>query len=198
LYFYENGTNWSSFVQKFSKRSSVSITLIGKSNVVAGTALGVLHLKDIPLNNQVLLNGINNFPNVKINSFDLPSNYPSGGISLALSTTLFNPSIGTVPIGDMALDLMVGETKLGSVFATGVTIVPGDNILQLTGYINPAAEDIDVASSFFSAYIQGIDTDVAVQVLFFFFHFFFFLHPLHLLTSPSFLSFFFFFLKKII
>ena len=57
-----------------------------------------------------------NMTNVKITDFQLPGNDPAGGISLAVTTQLTNPSAFGVEIGTLAVDLYYQDLYLGCVF----------------------------------------------------------------------------------
>ena len=163
LVFYEDGSNFISFVEAFLQNPSVELSLVGTSNVVANTAIGQFSLTNIPVNQVVTLTGINNFPSISILSFNLPSNSPAGGITLSLQTSLGNPSIASVAIGTMVLDLYYGTALLGSVTGTGVTLVPGNNSIPLVGNINPSAANLPAASTFFSNYVNGINSVISVR-----------------------------------
>ena len=165
LLFHGGGENFVFFVQEFLQSESLTLTLSGTTTVNATTALGTLLLADIPVDLTVTLVGVNNFPQVSILSFNLPSNSPAGGIALTLQASLNNPSIATVPIGTMNLGLYYGSTRLGTVGTTGVTLVPGVNVLNLTGNIDPAAADLGAASEFFSLYVTGVSSLVIVRGL---------------------------------
>lgn len=161
--FHGDGTNFQYFVRNFLQSASVELTLTGTSDVYAQTALGTLNLVGIPVDLTVTLAGVSNFPSVQILGFDLPANSPGGGIELTLNCSLANPSIATVPIGTMVLDLYYGSARLGSVSGANVTLVPGANTLSLVGNISPAPSDLPAASQFFSRYVTGADSVVSVR-----------------------------------
>ena len=53
---------------------------------------------------------------VSISDFQLPGDDPAGGISLAVTTKLTNPSAFGVEMGTLEVDLFYKDLYLGSVF----------------------------------------------------------------------------------
>jgi len=157
LFFYGDGSNFAAFVEKFIQQPSVTLRLTGTADVVTDTALGMLSLKGLPISETATLVAMNNFPDVAILDFDLPSNHPDGGILLQLTTSLTNPSVATMDLGDISLDLYTGSARLGTLFGTAVSMVPGTNILSLSGYVLPDPADLEAVSLFFSSYLAGQD-----------------------------------------
>lgn len=121
---------------------------------------------------------------VKINSFDLPSNDPAGGIHLTLNTTVTNVSISPVgfcspaniPIqpSQVGMDLneigfrtFFSSTFLGAVSSTGsFTLAPlSTSSLSLAGRLVPQTTDSGLAdvSTVFGNFVHGKDSNVAVQ-----------------------------------
>lgn len=54
-----------------------------------------------------------NMTDVSISDFQLPGNDPAGGISLAVTTKLTNPSPFGVELGELKVDLYYGDLYLG-------------------------------------------------------------------------------------
>lgn len=155
----ENGMSFVDFIGKFIALPLVQLRVVGTCDVIANTALGLLSLKGLPLEQIVDLVGMNNFPDVGIPYFNLPSNHPDGGILLDLQASLQNPSVASVYLGDVTLELFTfeEEAKIGTVSGTEIRLVPGENILALTGNVLPDPADLEAISLFFSDYVNGID-----------------------------------------
>lgn len=64
------------------------------------------------------LPGMANMTDVSISDFQLPGDDPAGGISLAVTTKLTNPSAFGVEMGILMVDLYYEDLYLGYVFIT--------------------------------------------------------------------------------
>lgn len=153
-----NGTSFVGFINKFISLPTVHLRIVGTCDVTANTAIGIMSLKGLPLDQMINLVGMNNFPGVGIPSFSLPSNSPNGGILLNLQAALQNSGVASVNLGTMTLGLFTpAGVRIGTVAGSGVHIVPGSNLLALSGNIYPAPADLEAVSLFFSDYVNGID-----------------------------------------
>lgn len=96
-------------------------------------------IKDLKLNKDITLLGMNGFPQVEILSFNLPSDAANGqGINLAIDTGLMNPSPIGVTLGTVVLDISYQGTRLGQVKATGASLQGNSlSVLNLTGIMEP-------------------------------------------------------------
>lgn len=90
----------------------------------------------------VVLDGFNGLRGgVIINSFDLPSNDPAGGISLSLQTTITNPSSVGVALSTIGFRNFFGSTFIGPAAGTDVNLTPKATIqLPLTGRLVPQSD----------------------------------------------------------
>ena len=89
--------------------------------------------ENLKLTKDVVFNGINNFKDVKILDFQLPSADPEGGISFYAKTALTNPSPFGFQLGTLNIELYNEGLLLGPGFSTNVNITPGVNIIDLKG-----------------------------------------------------------------
>lgn len=96
-------------------------------------------IKDLTLNKDIKLLGMNGFPQVEILKFDLPSDAPNGqGINLAIDTAMHNPSPIGVELGTVVLDISYQDVRLGQVRAAGASLKGMSlSILNLTGIMEP-------------------------------------------------------------
>ena len=69
-----------------------------------------------------IINGLNNFEDVKILDLQLPGNDPAGGIQAIATASLFNPSPFGVQVGTLNLALYYKDLYLGPVQGTGINI----------------------------------------------------------------------------
>ncbi|CAO3610280.1 unnamed protein product [Cunninghamella blakesleeana] len=94
------------------------------SNDVSVTALGFT-FKGIKLSKSVTLKGCNGFKNaVTINSFNLPSNDPAGGITLIADTTITNPSQVGFQLGSAAFNSFYKDVLVGPLAASPANFAP--------------------------------------------------------------------------
>jgi hypothetical protein len=98
-----------------------------------------------------------NFPSVRIDSFNAPAEHPDGGIEIEIISTLGNPSPINVQLGDIVFDVEYLGHIVGEVGATGITLVSGDNKLVLKGRLIPQnnTEALAAVGDLFSKFITG-------------------------------------------
>ncbi|KAG0238768.1 hypothetical protein BGW42_002634 [Actinomortierella wolfii] len=137
--------NKETFVWKL--QSSVTIVALGQT------------VKNLKLDKEITLLGMNGFPDVQILRFDLPSDAPNGqGINLEIDTAMNNPSPIGITLGTVVLDISYQNVVLGQVKATGAALKgKSQSVLNLTGIMAPqtSPEALNVVSGLFSQYIAG-------------------------------------------
>ncbi|KAF9585148.1 hypothetical protein BGW38_003721 [Lunasporangiospora selenospora] len=109
-------------------------------------------IKDLVLNKDITLLGMNGFPKVEILNFNLPSDAPNGqGINLVIDTAMHNPSPIGVTLGTVVLDISYEGVRLGQVRASGI--------------MEPQAtpEGLEKVSTLFSAFIAGIPSETTAK-----------------------------------
>lgn len=113
-----------------------------------------------------MLDGFNGLRGgVKIDHFDLPGNDPAGGITLALATTITNPSSVGIALSSIGFQNSFGSTNIGPAASTEpFALVPKTTIsLPLAGRLVPqVGQGLDDVSQIFNAFIHGIPTDLVV------------------------------------
>ncbi|CAO3649856.1 unnamed protein product [Mucor hiemalis] len=136
-------------------------TLNGKAKITALTRTATVNL-----NKDITLEGMNGFPQVKINSFQLPGDAVNGGIIIELGTVLTSPSPIGVQLGHIEMSIGYDGVDLGLVHADNVTLQKGDNNILLSGIMKSQAND-PVAqakiSTLFSNYIAGIVSNTTAK-----------------------------------
>ncbi|OAD74671.1 hypothetical protein PHYBLDRAFT_111385, partial [Phycomyces blakesleeanus NRRL 1555(-)] len=100
---------------------------------------------------------MNGFPNVRITSFELPSDAPGGGINVALGTVLVSPSPIGVQLGTINLAISYDSVDLGVVSADNITLQSGDNDILLKGVLKPQSDPValEKVGVLFSNYVSG-------------------------------------------
>ena len=101
---------------------------------------------------------MNGFPQVKINSFQLPGDAPGGGILVELGTVLTSPSPIGVQLGTIALGIAYDGVGLGTVTSDNVVLQKGDNNILLKGTLVPHNDtaSLDKVGTLFSNYVSGV------------------------------------------
>ncbi|KAL0135826.1 hypothetical protein V8B55DRAFT_1171734 [Mucor lusitanicus] len=138
-------------------------TLNGKAKITALTRTA-----EVTLNKDITLEGMNGFPQVRINSFQLPGDAVNGGILIELGTVLTSPSPIGVQLGHIEMNIGYDGIDLGLVHADNVTLQKGDNNILLSGIMKSQANDPAAqakVSTLFSNYIAGkVSNTTAVGV----------------------------------
>ncbi|SHO78091.1 Uncharacterized protein MSYG_2433 [Malassezia sympodialis ATCC 42132] len=121
-------------------------------------ALGFLPtFKNLGLSKDVVINGMDNFHDVKILDFKLPGADPAGGISYEAVTSLTNPSPFGVQLGTLATDLFFNGVFLGPGVSDNLNITPGVNIVTLKGRLLPHNEnqtELNILGDLFTKYLN--------------------------------------------
>ncbi|KAI8637942.1 hypothetical protein BD408DRAFT_457039 [Parasitella parasitica] len=143
---------FASFAKTMLAVESFKWTLKGKLDITALTRTAT-----VDLNKEIVLNGMNGFPNVKINSFQLPGDDPNGGILVELGTVLESPSPIGVQLGTIKLAIGYDGVPLGSVTGQNVNLVKGENNILLKGTLAPQNDTVSLEKIgvLFSNYVAG-------------------------------------------
>ncbi|KAF7983257.1 hypothetical protein HWV62_22882 [Athelia sp. TMB] len=117
----------------------------------------------IHFNKDLTLPAINNFNgNVELQSLELPSDSPDGGINFSATTMLHNPSAFALNLGTVNFGLTYNGVYLGQGTGTNTQIVPGNNSITLAGVLIPqfGAQNLSQISQLFTNYINGDNSPV--------------------------------------
>ncbi|CAO3630686.1 unnamed protein product [Mucor hiemalis] len=144
---------FSSFAKTMLAVEQFKWTLKGKLDITALTRTAT-----VDLNKEIVLNGMNGFPNVKITDFQMPGDDPNGGIKVQLGTVLESPSPIGVQLGTIKLAIGYDGVSLGDVSANGVVLQKGDNNIVLSGTLKPQNDPIALqkVGVLFSNYVAGV------------------------------------------
>lgn len=78
-------------------------------------------------------------------------------------TTINNPSVTSAHMGDATVNFSYSGAYVGTMGAKDLSVAPGLNYVKMTGVIDPHKGDLTKIGEFFSEYITGKDTTVAIQ-----------------------------------
>lgn len=138
---------------------------------IAGNGLSVaalgIQVNDINISKNVILSAFNGLrDSVIINSFDLPSNDPAGGIHLTAATTIYNPSQVGVQLSRFGVNLNRNETFIGPSAAQDEFVLQALAVttLPLVGRLVPQSSEqgLAVVSEIFTRFVADLNTDVMV------------------------------------
>lgn len=132
------------------------------------SALGIAVPQISLSSKKVTLKGMNSLKNgVVIDSFDLPSNHPDGGITLTINSTVTNPSQVGIALSALQFQAFYGQTNLGPTGAGNpFVLAPLSTIsLPLSGRLVQQTSDSGLAdlSTVFNNFIHGQNSDVTVH-----------------------------------
>ncbi|GJJ70130.1 hypothetical protein EMPS_02479 [Entomortierella parvispora] len=124
-------------------------------------------IKNLNVNKVLNMNGLSNFSNLKILSFNLPADAPDGnGALVSISASIANPSPIGMTLGTITLDMNFETAYLGRVVAKSVVLVGGqDMILNLEGTLLRQTDPVHLQelSLLMSNYLGGIVTKTTAQ-----------------------------------
>ncbi|KAF9435146.1 hypothetical protein BGZ76_006814 [Entomortierella beljakovae] len=132
--------------------------IVAKINVVV---LGRT-IKDLSLDKTLILDGLRNFANLKILSFDIPSDSPDGtGALVSIKVSIPNDSPIGMSLGTMTIDMNLQTAYLGRITAKNVVLVGHQpTILLLEGTIKRQTDPTSLRelSSLISNYLSNTPT----------------------------------------
>ncbi|KAF9192374.1 hypothetical protein BGZ50_008637 [Haplosporangium sp. Z 11] len=101
-------------------------------------------IKDLSLDKSIALNGLSNFANLKILTFDIPSDAPNGaGALVSIKVSIPNPSPVGMSLGTLEIDMNLKTAYLGRITAKNVLLIGGQpTILTLEGVIQRQTDSI--------------------------------------------------------
>ncbi|CAG8506355.1 4832_t:CDS:2 [Paraglomus brasilianum] len=127
-------------------------------------ALGITK-SGLTLNKNVVIQGGNGFTNTRITNISLPDNFNGANFSLKYSGTLYNPSPIGIHIGHTVFNIFFGGSFIGPAEVADLVMVPGNNSLEMTGFVNPSSSPTSFAglALFIAKVAQGQELKVLAQ-----------------------------------
>ena len=139
---------------------------------IAGKGLSVsalgISVPDITISKDVLLTGFNGLQrSVIINSFDLPSNDPAGGIRLTAVSTIYNPAQIGVQLSRFGVGITRNGTYIGPSAAQSEFVLQAAAVteLPLVGRLVQQTSDQGLAalSEIFTNFVNNRNTDIVIN-----------------------------------
>ncbi|KAG0239190.1 hypothetical protein BGW41_007881 [Actinomortierella wolfii] len=116
-------------------------------------------IKNLNLNKELTMLGMNGFDQIRIDSFDLPGDAPGGdGALVRLVTSMHNPSPVGMTLGTVVLDMFYDGVYLGQVSANNSVLVGNSAsplILEGTLFRKTNQTELDKISTLMSNYLGG-------------------------------------------
>ncbi|KAK0559809.1 hypothetical protein OC844_004162, partial [Tilletia horrida] len=158
-------------VGRLTEFSKVLLTQPSFVWTITGAGLAVdaigISVGNITLTKEVQLRGFNGLiGDVIINSYDLPSNDPAGGIHLTVSSTINNPSSVGVQLSRFGITVDRNGTYIGPQAATSEFILAplAQTQLALEGRLIPqTGSGLDILSDIFTRVVADQTTDLVVN-----------------------------------
>ncbi|KAF7727125.1 hypothetical protein EC973_007986 [Apophysomyces ossiformis] len=137
------------------------------TNTVDVSALGFT-FSNIHMEKFVTLSGANGFKDcVTINSFDLPSNDPAGGIALTAKTTIKNPSQVGFNLNGVGFNTFFKNVLIGPLASDGAAVFPprGSVEMNMKGRLihQDSQEGLDAVTQVFDNYLNASNTILTVE-----------------------------------
>ncbi|KAG0250461.1 hypothetical protein BG011_008333 [Mortierella polycephala] len=153
-----NSTAFGQFAKVMLSAEGFTWTL---SSVATVKTLGQT-VKNLVINKKLDMHGLNNFSNIKILAFSLPSDAPDGnGALVSIQASIPNPSPIGMILGTITLDMFYETAYLGRVTAKDVILVGGQPMaLNLEGQLVKQTDPIHAQelSVLISNYLANIPT----------------------------------------
>ncbi|KAJ5920988.1 hypothetical protein N7466_009314 [Penicillium verhagenii] len=127
----QNMTAWEDFVHQVVFQEETSLALSGQTNAYLGVLKSHVHL-----NKNIVTPTLNQFSGFGISDATLVLPAESDGTNLIGNATLPNPSVISLEVGTLTMDVKAGDLVIGNATLTDVTLVPGDNTFPLRGILD--------------------------------------------------------------
>lgn len=146
------------FIDDVVNYETVETGFRGLFSTWAKIALGDVLISDVPVTSITTIKGLDGMKGAQIVGLDLPRDHENGGIAFIANATFENPSIISIHLGEVYLDLYKGSTILGHAFCNDLFVKPGENLATMEGQIIPAV-NTTVTSEVVSNFVKGISQE---------------------------------------
>ena len=143
------------FVGDFMTIETLSFSLRAAVSATVDTVLGPLSIEQVPIQQSMSQPGANGFPDAQVLDFDV-----SGGgrelLQVLAKAKVYNPSQVSATLGAVTMELSYQGSVLGHVTCASLTLVPGANVLQLSGAVEPfGAAAVSALGDLVGGYLRG-------------------------------------------
>ncbi|KAF8940998.1 hypothetical protein BGZ58_003420 [Dissophora ornata] len=146
----------------FAKVMMASDTFLWRITATINVSVFGRTIKDLSLDKLLTLDGLSNFANLKILSFDIPSDAPNGaGALVSIKVSIPNASPIGMSLGTLVIDMNLKTAYLGRITARNATLIGGQpTILELDGMINKQTDPVALQelSSMITNYLANSPT----------------------------------------
>lgn len=116
---------------------------------------GPLPTSTVTFNKTVTMNGMNGLQGFELQNIMISLTPAEDGTNMNGSVSIPNPSVITVAMGNVTLDVSVNGTQIGQSYLNNLTLQPGSNIIPLRSTINQT-QVISLVLGTKAAYPSGV------------------------------------------
>ena len=160
-----NGSVYKAFVSALVPAVSLSLMVVGSTDITASYVLGNLSATSLPITASSSMPGLQSLAPVQERGLNITGAidcvFHPCGLTVSMAASLFNPAPVAVTLQRSALLLSYKGDQLGRVQAEVLDIQPGPNFLTLTGELWPGSDEATV-SEFIDDFIHA--RPVSVQL----------------------------------
>ena len=150
-------------IHSFVNSPFVGMRIVGTARVSANTsAIGEIVLNGIVIDQNVTLAGLDGIPDVTVTAFSLLGSTATQIVPV-LSVSFPNPTVVTMNMGQLFMDVFFSGTQIGSVSAASAQLSQGTSTFDLSGVISIAPGNLGLASQLFSNYLTGVSTPIQAK-----------------------------------
>ncbi|GIC94233.1 DUF3712 domain-containing protein [Aspergillus udagawae] len=140
------------FATAVMQNEEIKLNIYGKPDLKEGG----LPKTDVTYNKTVTMKALNKLDGFAITEMHVLSGKSSNGANFGGTVYIPNPSVMTISMGNVTLDLSVDGTSIGTSYLNDLKLVPGNNTRPMTSAI-----DLSAIAPFFSKYKNGIPVAIS-------------------------------------
>lgn len=129
---WSNETAFAEYVKAVWFNEQVQLNVYGTPELKEGG----LPTITVAYNKTVTMKGLNSLKGLNITNFNVLLSQQSDGSNAKGTVNLPNPSVMTVEMGNLTMDLSVNGTPIGQSYFYNVSLVPGNNVIPMTSMVN--------------------------------------------------------------
>ncbi|KAM5540830.1 hypothetical protein V8D89_005474 [Ganoderma adspersum] len=152
------------FLADSAAGSNTTLILKGTVDADLDTAVGMLSLKDIQLNGQTViagLQGLNTKPPV-VTGLDVHQGFPDY-LLIKVNSSLFNPSNLTLGIGDTSFSLVFRNDVIGEADMSNLVILPGNQTYAIDVHFQPQGSAVATGQVLLENFLQSLTSVTTIQ-----------------------------------
>ncbi|KAJ5584627.1 uncharacterized protein N7459_004427 [Penicillium hispanicum] len=144
-----DSSGFGDFATAVMMNEEVSLNIYGRPKLREGSLPQIT----VTYNKTVTMKGLNKLKGFGLTSFHILTE-PVNGRNMNGTVYIPNPSVMTIPMGNVTLDLSIDGRSMGQAYIDNLTLKPGNNTVQMTSAVNESA--VINLLLFDSAYQNGI------------------------------------------